>query len=683
MGENNGRVAGPRCIAIVGPFSSGKTTLLEAILARAGAVPRQGSVPEGTTVGDSSPEARSHQMSVEVNIAQAEYMGDTYSFVDCPGSVELLSEAEGVLAASDCAIVVCEADEKKVPALQVILKSLEDRGIPRLLFLNKIDKGDKRVRETLEMMQPASSVPLVLRQIPIWKDGIATGFMDLALERGYIYQEHAASQVIDIADAERAREVEARFSMLEKLADYDDELMEQLLDDIEPERDRVFEDLIKDFRDGQICPVFIGSAEHGNGIQRLMKALRHETPSIDDTRKRLGQAIGDDAVVQVLKTIHTAHGGKMSISRVVNGTIGDGDIVFDSRGNDDRVSSVFDITGQHATKRGRAGIGETVALGKVDNARTGDTLTTVKGGMPALVELDVPQPVLAQAVAPTERKDEVKLSSALQKILEEDPSLRVAHIQETGETLLEGQGEMHLRVALERLTSKYGISVDTHHPTIPYKESIRGSTTVRGRHKKQSGGHGQFGDVVLDIKPLPRSSGFEFSNTISGGVVPKQYIPSVEHGVQEYLSRGPLGFPVVDLAVILTDGSYHSVDSSDQAFKTAAHIGMREGMPDCKPVLLEPVLEIEVACPNESTARINAIISGRRGQLLGFDARPGWSGWDVVKAQMPQSEIQDLIIELRSATAGVAALTQKFDHLSELTGRLADDVMKRYSSAAA
>jgi elongation factor G len=287
------------------------------------------------------------------------------------------------------------------------------------------------------------------------------------------------------------------------------------------------------------------------------------------------------------------------------------------------------------------------------------------------------------ALASADRKDEVKLSAAIVKALEEDPSLAISHVADTGETVIEGQGEMHLRVALERLTGKYGVAVTTHEPTVPYKETIRGSTTVRGRHKKQSGGHGQFGDVVLEIRPLPRGGGFEFTEAITGGVVPRNYIPSVEEGVREYLARGPLGFRVVDVTVKLTDGSYHTVDSSDMAFRTAAQIGMREGMPQCQPVLLEPVLKVELAVPSEATARANAIVSQRRGQLLGFDARPGWSGWDVVEAMIPQAEVRDLIVELRSATAGVGTFRAHFDHLAELTGKLADQVIQRAGQKAA
>jgi elongation factor G len=679
----NGRVAGPRCVALVGPFASGKTTLLEAILTRTGAITRQGTIAEKNTVGDASSEARAHQMSVEVSIAETDFMGDRITFLDCPGSIEFAYEAEGVLAAVDLAVVVAEPDEKKIPALQVILKTLEDRNVPRILFLNKLDKAEGSIRDTLTTLQQASGAPLILRHIPISQKGVVTGFIDLALERAFVYREHAASEVIDIRDDDRAHKAEARFAMLEKLADYDDGLMEQLLEDIEPEREKVFADLVVEMRAGLICPVLIGAAERGNGVGRLLKAIRHEAPSIADTRERLKVPAGSDMLVQVMKTVHTTHGGKLSVARVLSGTVGDGAELMGPGGPVGRASGVFRLLGQQTAKRDAAHAGETVGLGKLEGAKTGMTLAAGKTAPVQLVRLPPANPVIGTAVASAERKDDVKLSSALAKVIEEDPSLRVSHVQDTGETVMEGQGEMHLRVAQERLTGKYGITLKTHEPAIPYKETIKGVTSVRGRHKKQSGGHGQFGDVVLEIRPLPRGSGFQFSETITGGAVPRNYIPSVEEGVTEYLARGPLGFPVVDISVRLTDGSYHSVDSSDMAFRMAAQIGMREGMGQCRPVLLEPVLKVEIAVPSDATARVNGIVSQRRGQLLGFDARPGWKGWDVVEAMIPQAEIRDLIVELRSATAGVGTFKASFDHLAELSGRLADQAIERAGAKAA
>lgn len=681
MGKRAGeRRKGPKCVAIVGPFSSGKTTLLEALLARTGAIPRQNAVSSGNTVGDGSAEARAHMMSVEATFATAEFMGESITFVDCPGSIEFAFEAQPILAACDLAIVVAEPDEKKIPALQLIMRQLDEMGVPHVLFLNKIDKATTGVRETLKLLQPASSTPLLLRQIPLRKDGIVVGSIDLALERAYIYQEHAESTVADIPDDEKAREIEARFSMLEALADHDDALMEQLLEEIEPPRDEIFDDLAADLRDGSITPVLIGSAEKGNGIMRLLKTIRHDAPDVEATRARLGIAPGS-TVLQVMKSIHTPHGGKLSVARVLAGQIADGAEVVSSRGTSGKVSGLYRLLGRDQTKLASAAEGETVALGKLDDIATGDTLSTARS-VSTLVTLDIPPPVYALALRPRERKDDVKLSASLQKLSHEDPSLSIEQNQDTGETIISGHGEMHLRVTVERLEGKYQIAVESHPPQVPYRETIRKSVTQRGRHKKQSGGHGQFGDVVLEIRPLPRGSGFEFSDTITGGVVPKQYIPSVEAGIRDFLKAGPLGFPVVDIAVNLSDGSYHTVDSSDMAFQQAARIGMKEGMTACSPVLLEPILKVQIVTPTEATAKVTAIVPQRRGQILGFDSRPGWPGWDVVEAMMPQAEIGDLIVELRSATAGVASYVATFDHMAELTGRLADEVMSANGKAA-
>ena len=668
-----------RCIGLFGAFGSGKTTLLEAILARTGSIERQGSVDQGNSVGDSSPEARAHKMSVETNVASFKYLEENYTIIDCPGSIEFLNEANGVFAGIDLAIVVVEADDKKLPALQVILKSLEDRNIPHFMFFNKIDKFQGSIRQLLKTIEPVSNIPLVVRQIPIWKDGIATGFIDLALERAFVYKEHTASEVIDIPDEEKAREVEARFEMLEQIADYDDSLMEQLLEDITPETELVFKDLVKEVQNREICPVFIGSAENGNGIHRLLKALRHESPSIEQTRNRLNLSskAAKNTVVQVLKTFHTAHGGMQSVVRVFSGSVQEGDNVVKPDGSTARVSGITDLIGSQTIKRKSAKAGDTVALNKLEGVLTGETLTIGTEGIENLVNLEIPAPVFSISIAPKDRKDEVKLSTALHRLVEEDPSIVITHDQDTGETLLEGQGEMHLRVAQERVVDRYGISLETNTPTLPYKETIRQPITAKGRHKKQSGGHGQFGDVELEIKPLARGEGFKFTDSITGGVIPKQYIPSVQAGVEDYMQKGPLGFPVVDIAVNLSDGSFHSVDSSDQAFRIAGQIGMREGLPNCKPVLLEPLYKVEIFCPSDATAKINAIVSSRRGQLLGFDARTGWQGWDVVNAIMPNSELQNLIVELRSATAGVATYKKTFDHLAELTGKLADQVIQK------
>jgi elongation factor G len=682
MGQDVRSPRGPRCIALVGPFQSGKTTLLEAIMARTGVIPRAGSVDAGTSVGDASAEARNHKMGVGLTATTTSFMGDSYTFIDCPGSVEFAHDMRAALPAVDAAVVVCEADEKKLPQLQIILRELEELKIPRFLFLNKIDRASQRIRESLMMLQPASRVPLVLRQIPIWNGDLIEGFVDLALERAFVYREHKASEVVELEGGNLDREKEARFSMLEKLADHDDALMEQLLEDIQPPRDAVFDDLARELREGLICPVLLGSAARENGVLRLMKALRHEAPGIEATAKRLGAASTKDAVGYVFKTVHLQHGGKLSLTRILAGHLDDAVVLQSSSGESGKVSGILAVNGATDSKRAAAEAGDTVALGKLDAIKTGDTLGGGKTAPAALIEIAPTPPVLAISIAATDRKDDVKLGQALLRLNEEDPSLTIVQNPRTHDTVLWGQGEMHLRVTLERLRNRFGVNVKSHPPAIGYLETIRKPITQRGRHKKQSGGHGQFGDVVLEIKPLPRGEGFKFQETVVGGAVPRNYIGAVEEGVVDGLNRGPLGFPVIDVQVTLTDGSYHSVDSSDLAFRTAARVGVCEGLPNCQPVLLEPIHTVEIVCPNDATAKINAILSARRGQILGFDTREGWSGWDCVRAMMPEAEIGELIVELRSATAGAGSFTRQFDHMAEVTGRAADQIIAAHRDAA-
>ncbi len=674
-GNNGGRATGPRGVALVGPFQSGKTTLLEAILARTDVIARQGTVEAGNTVGDASKEARHHRMSIELTAATATFMGDPYTFLDCPGSVEFVHDMRAVLPAVDAAIVVCEMDEKKVPQLQLILRELEEQNIPRILFLNKIDKANAGVHDVLKLLQPASRTKLILRQIPTFSGELITGFVDLALERAFVYKEHAASQIVPLEGELADREKTARFSMLETLADHDDALMEQLLEDIQPPRDKVFDDLTRELREGLVCPVLMGTAARANGILRLLKALRHESPGIAETARRLDVKPGNDAVAYVLKTLNTTHGGRLSIVRMLAGQAGDGTTFLTGDDEAGRVAGVFKLVGQNSEKRGPASVGETVAFAKLEKAKTGDTLTAGKQPLPPVAKVVPYPPVLAIAISAKERKDDVKLGQALAKLAEEDPSITIVHNPETHEVVLWGQGEMHLRVATERLSDRYGVAIERRQPSVGYRETIRKGMVQRGRHKKQSGGHGQYGDVMLDIRPLPRGTGFSFEEKITGGVVPRNYIPSVEEGVIDALKHGPLGFPVVDLTVALIDGSYHTVDSSDMAFRIAGRIGIVEGLPQCQPVLLEPIHLVEIVCPNEATAKINALLSGRRGQILGFDTREGWEGWDLVRAMMPEAEIGDLIVEIRSATAGAGTFTFKFDHMAELTGRTADQII--------
>lgn len=665
-----------RVIALVGPQSGGKTTLLESILRQTG---KLGTVGKGSAraFGDTSAEAKAREMGIDTNFASTEFMGDPFTFIDCPGATELAQEAYSVLSGVDAAILVAEADPEKIMGLSPLLKYLEINHIPHYIFVNKIDRSSTSIPALADALNAATKEQVILRQIPITEDNVITGYVDLASQRAYVYQDDAPSETIDMPKGSEDAFSSARYSMLESLADFDEHLMEELLEDIDPPKEEVFHDLETDLQQDLIIPVFMGSALKQNGVFRLMKALRHEAPDIKSLQDRIGlDATTKAPIAQVLKTLHTGHGGKASFVRVLQGEVAEGDSLCG-----DRVGGILRFHGDKTEKLRKAETGDLVAFSRMDNINTGDILTANKSDDPGLDRAPILDPVYSLALEISNRNDEVKLATSLGKLCDEDPSLIYEQVADTHETVLRGQGEIHLLIASEKLKSKYDLSVTTRRPKVPYKETIRSAKTHHSRYKKQSGGHGQFGDVVVEIKPLSSGTGFAFDDTITGGAVPKQYIPSVKAGVKEYLAKGPLGFPVVDVGVTLTDGSYHAVDSSDMAFKTAGRLAMSEAMPDCQPVLLEPIMDVHVYVPSEYTPKVNALVSGRRGQILGFDSRKGWEGWDDVYAHLPQSELQDIIIELRSMTQGAGTYRAKFDHLNQLTGRLADQVMTQSEAA--
>lgn len=667
----------PRVAAIVGPYLSGKTSLMESLLFVAGALPRKGSVKEGNTVGDAAMEAKARQMSVEASLAACTFQDEGWTLIDCPGSVEFSQESAHTLMVADIAVVVCDPDPGRALMVAPTLKFLDDHKIPHLIFINKMEAPGSagKLKDVLNALQVVSERPLVLVEIPLREGDQITGFVDLISEHAYKYEAGKDAALVQLPESVLPEEQEARQALLEKLADFDDHLMEELLSDMVPPLEEVSEDLAKDVRDDLLVPVFFGSADKDAGVRRLFQALCEEAPRVEATATRLGIPEGKEALVQVFKTVHAQHVGKLSISRVWRGEVVDGTSIA---GN--RVSGINKLFGAQQLKQQKATAGEVVALGRMEEVHTGEGLAPT-----AKLELTWPealQPMLALSLHTTKSGDDVKLSLALQRLCEEDASLKVEQNAETQERILWGQGEVHLKCALDRLKSRFGLDVQHHPPMVPYRETFTKAAKVHGRHKHQTGGHGQFGDVWLAIKPLPRGAGFEFEEKIVGGVVPRNFFGAVEHGVVDWMKRGPLGFPVVDIHVALVDGSYHTVDSSDMAFKTAARIGMTEAAPVCHPVLLEPICEVHIAVPSEFTPKAQRLVTGRRGgQVLGFDARPGWIGWDVVSAYIPQAEMSDVVVELRSLTMGVGSFTWAFHHLQELVGRDADKVVEARKQA--
>jgi len=667
---------GTRVIALVGPAGAGKTSLAEAMLFAAGATDRLGSTANGSSIGDSSPESRQRGGSTELNLYNFEYLADQFAILDVPGSVGFSADGARALAIADVAIVVVDPDPARAPLTAPALRALDELGIPHLIFVNRIDQAHGRIRDLLSALQPMSVSPLIARQIPIRDGERISGFVDLALEYAFKYQPGKPSERIDIPSELQDREAQARTQMLEQLADHDDELLEQLLMDQAPTREKVLQDLARETGDNLGVSVLFGSANSSWGVRRLLKAMRHEAPPPQNAADRLGVS---DPSMYVFKIVHGSI-GRLALSRVLGGRIAEGSDLKTQNGEHARLGALFTVQGEKTTKVSEARDGDIVAVAKIDTVRAGEWLG--QGKLPAPIEIGYPARNCAIAIEPADRKDDVKLSGALQRLAEEDCALIVDHDDANHEIRLRGINDEHLNTVLARLKRRYGVEVKSHQPTVGYRESIRKPVRQHGRHKKQSGGHGQFGDVIIEIRPLSRGEGFIFEEKIHGGSVPKQWIPAVEDGVREAMVKGPLGFEVVDCAVTLVDGSYHSVDSSELAFRLAGRLAMQEALAAASPHLLEPMHKLTVVCPSSATSRITSAVAGRRGQMLGMAPRDGWAGWDRIEALIPEAELSGLEAELRSQSQGLATYEAEFDHLAELNGPLADKVIQRVPEPA-
>ena len=669
---------GARAIALVGPAGTGKTSLAEALLFIAGAIPRLGAVDAGTSTGDASAESRARGGSTELNLLGFDWMGDHFALVDSPGSTGFAADASTALPMVDLAVVVVDPDPVRAPLVEPVLRRLESIHLPYALFVNKIDQARGSIDELLEALQPMAAPRLVARQRPIRDGERVAGYIDLALERAYQYEAGKPSQLIPLDETLKDDETAARFHMLEQLADHDDVLLEQLVSDEEPSLDTIFSDLSRETAAGLVSPVVFGSALNGFGVRRLLKMLRHDTPSASQTAARLGIEGG---AASVFKVLHGNAIGRLALARVFGKPLTEGADLVRNGGQRVRAGSLFALQGSGTTKLNRAEPGDIVGIAKTEGLQAGEVIGVGQPIAAGAITIARPVANCALAIEVKDHKDEVRLSTALNRIVEEDGCLSWGQDDASGETLLHGINDEHLAVALDRLNRRYGVAVNTSRPSVGYKETIRKAVTQRGRHKKQSGGHGQFGDCVIEVRPLPRGEGFKFDDKITGGAIPKQWIPAVEMGARDAMQKGPLGFPVVDVAVTLIDGSFHTVDSSELAFRTAGRIAMSEALAAASPILLEPVSKVTVRTPGSASSKVNSAVASRRGQMLGINAQDGWSHWDVIEVMLPEAELHGLEAELRSMSQGLAGYEASFDHLSEITGKLADDIVKATTAA--
>ena len=669
-----------RCISIVGPSQSGKTSLMESILHICNQIPNKGKVGDNNTLSDHLPEEHDLKMSISSGISNVQFMDEDYTFIDCPGSSEFINEFLQAARISDLCIVVIEPIKEKILSLVPYFFYLNKMKIPHVLFINKVDNLNFDIKELLGTIQEYSLLPLVIRQIPIREEDKIIGAADVIHERAYAYTENKPSEIVKIPEHLSSTRDEIREKLLETLADFDDALMEKILDDVPTSTEEIYEHLKKDIATNNIVEVLTGSAENETGIRRLLKSIRHDCPSHEETLKRNQiKTTNDTTSVQVFKTNFIPHRGKQSIVRVWSGELQEGNTLQDNI----RLQGMVSLKGKEFIKNSKVKAGDIIALSRVESIKTGDLISDAEKETKKGHDLPIsPQPVYAKAIRSIKREDDVKLSEALKEILEADSSYLIERNKVTQQLLIWGQGEIHLRVALNKLKNNYNIETKEEKINFAFNETIQGSVSDHiTTHKKQSGGAGQYARVVVDVKPLSRGEYFKFENKIVGGVIPKTYIPSVEKGCLEYMQKGPLGFPVIDIQVTLKDGKTHDVDSNSNSFHIAGIKVLRETLENCKPILLEPYHKVRFLVPSKVVNNIYTLVTSKRGMIKDNKQKEGWVGYEVLEAEMPGCEILNLIIDVKSLSEGLGSFEHEFERMQTVQNKqLSENLIKEYSS---
>jgi elongation factor G len=663
-----------RNIAFVGSHHAGKTTLVESILTHCGSVARRGSVTEGTATTDYEPECIAHAQSTCVGFAHAMCHDIDVTIVDCPGFIDFTEETRLAISGVDAVVVVIEADPGRIPHTQALVDFIESRKLPHLFVINKLDRPGTDLAGTLAELQRVYGRHVVAEQLPLGTSENFKGFVDLAEMKAYTF-EGTSHKPADLPAAIKSEAETARGALLEALSDFDDHLMEELLEGVEPPLEEIEKDLCEECSHDQIIPVLLAAGLPGFGTQALINAIEKWFPSplaatqVDAEGRPVEPKTDGPVIAHVIKTYIHPQSGKLSVVRVLSGTLkADATLTNISRnGEKVRSAGLFRLQGKKQEALTNAGPGSIVAIARMEAVHTGDTLTSDNFKI-LLPRVPMNEPMFAIAIRPKERLDEAKISQMLARILDEDPSLRLERAEFTNELQLLGNGEQHVSTAIERLTRKYNVAIEMQPPAIPYQETITAATEVHSRYKHQTGGHGQFGDVWLKMEPRERGHGVTFEEKIVGGVVPRQFFPAVEKGVREALLKGPSGHPITDIHVTLFDGSYHSVDSSEQSFKTAAAMGIRDGMPKCHPVVLEPIVRVQTRVPTHYTSAVIQQLTGKRGQILGMNPSEQ-PGVDIVEADVPQVELARYITELRTATQGLGSYTWRHERFDPVSSR--------------
>ena len=669
-----------RNVALISHGGAGKTSLSEAMLFDAGAITRLGTVEAGTTALDWDPDEHRRTQSINLAVASLEHDGTRITIVDTPGYADFQADVVEALAAVDAAIVVVDASAGVEVGTEEVWRLAEERGLPRMIFINKMDRENANYDATLDALKARFGAKIAPVYLPIGSADSFRGYVDVIEEHANVY-EGGKPKEVPIPPELEGIEHTRRDALVEAAAEASDELMMKYLEG-EPFSDEEIEAAVhKGTREGSVVPVFVGSATQNIGVRELLSMIVKHIPSpaeVGTRRTADGMEIAPDPsgpfVAQVFKATADPFVGRLTYFRVVSGTLsGQGHVYNATRREEERIGNLLSVHGKDTETLTKVGPGDIAAVAKLNSTHAGDTLVADKSGAVELASLSFPAPSLQVAIEPESKADLDKLGQALHRLEEEEPSVRIHREDGTGETILTAMGDAHVDVIVDRLKRKFGASVKTATPRVPYRETIRQAARIDNKYKRQTGGHGQYGHVVIEFAPAEMGTGFAFGDRIVGGVVPKQYIPAVEKGLREAMSEGVLaGYPVVDLQATLVDGSYHTVDSSEMAFKVAASQALKKAFDAASPALLEPILEVDIVVPDEYMGDVMGQITSKRGHVLGMDSL---EGMQHLRAQVPQAEMFHYATELRSITQGRGRFSWKLDHYAEVPHNIADKVV--------
>jgi len=676
-----------RNVAFVGHAGCGKTSLAEAVLFDAKAIDRLGKVDDGNSAMDFDPEETNRNISISSALFDFEWNKKKINLIDTPGDADFNTDAQMCLSVADNAIIVVDAVSGIEIQTERMWKKAEELGIPKIIFISKLDRERAdffRVLDALKSRFKGSFAPITF---PIGKEVDFKGVVDIFANKALMYADDQSGtyETVDIPGDIASTVEEMRSEMIESIAESDDKLLEKYFEEGELSPEELTAGMKSGVMNGSVIPVFCGSGLKNIGAQPLMDFLaqagispleRPEITATDSSGKEITVKPDTDGALaaQIFKTIADPYAGKLSIFRVFSGSMkADSNLVNTTKDTKERVGQLLHVRGKGQNPTNVAPTGDIAAVAKLKETVTGDTLVDPNNDV-VFPAFEMPTRIMSFALVPKSKGDEDKVMTSIQRLMEEDPTVKIHRDEQTKQLLLSGMGQVHLEVLIARLKSKFGVEVELFIPKVPYKETIKGKTRIQGRYKKQTGGRGQFGDTWMEIEPLARGGGFDFVDKIVGGVIPRQYIPACQKGIEEAMLGGVMaGYPVVDVKVQLVDGSYHAVDSSEMAFKIAASMGFKKGFMDCQPIMLEPIMKMEIIVPEENVGDVMGDLNSRRGRVAGVDVR---DGIQVIKALVPMVEVLTYAPDLRSISSGRGTFSMELDHYEEVPSHLVDKIIQ-------